>query len=517
MPNFGEMAKKLSPKGWAMIIGSVVGGIAFLMIVMSMASKPSYSTLEAGIDPAQTGKITSTLSAQGISYQLQNNGTAVAVDSSQTAKARVALATAGLLTTQQPGFSLLNSQQLGQSNFQQQVTYERALEGQLASTIQTIDGVTSATVNLVIPNSQDQLFSDQTQPATASVLLGGSQLSSESVRGIAQLVASSVPGLNVNKVTVTGSDGTLLWPTSGAGSSGDGLLSKQAAEQKYDSTMSSEVNAMLVQTLGAGKAQVVINANVDANQATSDALVYAKKGTPLTQTTQAETLKGGNASAAGVSGTAGNIPAYAAGATGAGAGSNYSNKTTNTDYGVNKTVTHTVLAPGNVLNQSVSVLVDKSVPAASLPAIKQAVANAVGLNSKRGDTLSVGQLAFAKPPATTPAATSPTAMLKYAKYGAAGLASLIFLVFAGRMLRRREREAFAGQPTWLRELEAPRTLASLEAAQQGGGAAVAGGAPTEVMALKSPVNVARRQVEDLVERDPERVAQQVRAWMTEEE
>jgi flagellar M-ring protein FliF len=82
------------------------------------------------------------------------------------------------------------------------------------------------------------------------------------------------------------------------------------------------------------------------------------------------------------------------------------------------------------------------------------------------------------------------------------------------MLRRREREAFAGQPTWLRELESPRTLASLEAAQGGGAVA---GAPTEVMALKSPVNVARRQVEDLVERDPERVAQQVRAWMTEED
>jgi flagellar M-ring protein FliF len=106
-------------------------------------------------------------------------------------------------------------------------------------------------------------------------------------------------------------------------------------------------------------------------------------------------------------------------------------------------------------------------------------------------------------------------MMKYAKYGAAGLGSLIFLVFAGRMLRRREREAFAGQPTWLRELETPRSLASLEAGQQG--AALNGGDPTEVMALKSPVNVARRQVEDLVERDPERVAQQVRAWMTEED
>jgi flagellar M-ring protein FliF len=511
MPNFAEMAKKMSPKGWVMIGGSLVLGIAFLMIVMSLASKPSYTTLEAGIDPAQTGKITSTLAAGGISYELQNNGTAVAVNASQTAQARVALATAGLLTTQQPGFSLLNSQQLGQSTFQQQITYERALEGQLASTIQTIDGVSSATVNLVIPSSQDQLFSDQTQPATASVLLGGSQLTSSSVRGIAQLVASSVPGLSINKVTVTGADGTLLWPASGA--DGGGATTQQQADQKYDASMTSQVNAMLLQTLGAGKAQVVVNANVNADQATSDALVYAKKGVPLTQTTANETLKGGSPTASGVSGTAGNIPALVAGAAGSST-SNYANKTTNTNFGVNKTITHTVIAPGNVLKQSISVLVDKSVPAASLPAIKTAVANAVGLNSKRGDTLSLGQLAFAKPPAVATPPASPSAMMKYAKYGAAGLGSLIFLIFAGRMMRRREREAFAGQPTWLRELETPRSLASLEAGQ--GGAMINGG-PTEVMALTSPVNVARRQVEDLAERDPERVAQQVRVWMGEEE
>ena len=516
MPNFTELAKKLSPKGWAMIGGSVAVGIAFLVIVMQIASSPSYSTLMAGIDPSQTGKIGSTLSAQGISYELQNGGTAVAVQSSQTAQARVALATAGLLTNQQPGFSLLNSSQLGQSNFQQQVTYERALEGQLASTIDSINGVNSAVVNLALPNSQDQLFSDSSQPATASVLLGTSSLDASQVRGIAQLVSSSVPSLSLDKVTVTGADGSQLWPTSGSSTGSGGLLSEESASQKYDSTMSSEVDAMLAQTLGTGKAQVTIDANVNANQATSDSLVYAKKGVPLTQQNSTETLKGGSASAAGAAGTASNIPAYTStGGTGSG-NSNYSNKTTNTTYGVNKTITHSVIAPGAINQQSVSVLVDKSVPASELPAIKAAVANAVGLQPKRGDTLSLGQLAFAKQPTqTTPTATATSSYLKYAKYGLAGLGSLIFLVFAGRLLRRRERESFAGQPTWLRELESPRTLASLEQRQRGA-AAVQAGEPTEVMALRSPVNIAKRQVEDLVERDPERVAQQVRAWMAEE-
>lgn len=505
MASFSQIAQRMSPKGWAVIGGSIAAIIAFLVIVMQVASAPSYSTLLAGVNPAQTGKITSTLSAQGIAYQLQNNGTAVAVESDKTAQARVALATAGLLnSTDQPGFSLMDNQQLGESNFQQQITYERALEGQLAQTIDTIDGVSSAEVNIVLPNSQDQLFADATQPATASVLLSDSgALESSSVRGIASLVASSVPGLALDKVTITNASGNLLWPGSNAADSG-GLPAAQAANQRYNASMAASANALLASTLGAGKAQVTVNANLNANQATSDSLAYAKKGVPLQQQTQTETLKGGSPTASGVTGTAGNIPAYTS--TGSSA-SSYNNKTSSTTYGVDKTITHSIIAPGAINQQSVSVLVDKSVPASELPQIEAAVKNAVGFQAKRGDVFSIGQVTFAKPATTAPTASSPTSMIKYAKYGVIALASLIFLVFAARMLRRRESESF-GQPTWLRELEAPRTLASLE---QGATAQ-----PTKVVALQSPVNIARQQVEELVHRDPDRVAQQVRAWMAEE-
>jgi flagellar M-ring protein FliF len=507
MPSLMQSFKRMTPKGWAMVGGSIAAGLIFVVVLMHLASAPTYATLETGLDPAQTGKITSTLSTQGIGYQLQNNGTALAVPADKTAQARVALATAGLLGNQQPGFSLMDKQQLGQSNFQQQVTYERALEGELASTIETIDGVSSAQVNLVLPNAQDQLFSDQQSPSTASVLLSGSSaLQSSSVRGIAQLVASSVPGLQAAKVTITGSDGSLLWPNAGStGGDSSGMPAQLSANQRYDSATTAAVDAMLTQTLGAGKAQVTVNGQVDADQATQQSLTYAKKGVPLTEQKSTETLKGAGATKGGTSGTSGNIPAYTAGSTAGSGNSNYKNQTTNTQYGVNKTVTKSVLAPGAVKSQSVSVLIDKTVPAASIPAIKSAVANAVGLNPKRGDAISVAQLAFAPVAKTAPPAAAASPMLKYAKYGAIGLASLLFLVFAGRMLRKRERESFASQPTWLRELESPRTLASLEHGQ-----------PTQVAALQPAVNVARRQVEDLVQRDPERVAAQVRAWMNED-
>ena len=95
--NIRQFITKLTPKGWAMIGGSVAVAIVFLMIVMNFASSKSYSTMITALDPAQTGKITSTLDAKGIGYQIQNGGTALAVDSSKVSQARIALATAGLL------------------------------------------------------------------------------------------------------------------------------------------------------------------------------------------------------------------------------------------------------------------------------------------------------------------------------------------------------------------------------------------------------------------------------------
>ena len=272
--------KRLSPKGWAMVGGSVAAVLVFLVVLMQMASAPSYATLETGLDPSQTGKITSTLATQGIAYQLQNNGTALAVQSDKTAQARVALATAGLLGTQQPGFSLMDKQQLGQSNFQQQVTYERALEGQLASTIETIDGVSSAQVNLVLPNAQDQLFADQQQPSTASVLLSGSStLQSSSVRGIAQLVASSVPGLQAGKVTITGADGSLLWPTATARRRRSRRAARPAGRRASTTTRDGrrgqrDARPDARRRQGPG----VVNADVNANQATAQSAGLRQEG-----------------------------------------------------------------------------------------------------------------------------------------------------------------------------------------------------------------------------------------------
>ncbi len=525
-----QLASRLTPRGWLIGGGFAVAAILFVYIFLHAVSQPNYTTLVSGVQPSETGKMTSTLSAQGISFQLQNNGTAIAVQADETSKARVALAGADELgASSQPGFNkLFEKTNLGESNFQQQVTYQRALQGQLAETIDSVQGVSGAQVELVLPNSQNEVFGESQGTSTAAVLLSGTtSLPASSVQGIAQLVTSSVPGLQLSKVTITDAAGALLWPQSGAGGAAGGTSSVQAAEQSYDQNTAASLDAMLAQTVGVGKSQVLVYANMNVDQTTKEALEYGKAGVPLHQSKTLETLTGTGSGAGGATGTA-NLTNAAAST--AGGKSNYKHESSSSILGVSKTVTHSTLAPGVVENQHVSVLLDKSVPAASIPAIKEAVSNAAGIETKRGDTISIGQVEFAK--ATTTAAAPASSPLGYAKDALLGIGAVLFLFFTTRSLRRRERETIE-EPVWLRELDAPMRLAELEresslrptavmagvapAGGNGNGSGSgSGGAAAGNGSAAGDSESIRRQVEELAENDPDQVAQQLRSWMQED-
>lgn len=503
MPKLAQLAQRLSTRGWIAAAGSAAGAIVLIYLFMHMISAPSYSTLLTGLEPAQTGKITSALSQKGIGYELQNNGTALAVQSNQTAEARIALASAGLLGNSQPGFSLFEKTSLGESSFQQQVTYQRALQGQLDETINNIQGVSGAQVELVLPNPQSELFAENQTPSSAAVLLSGATaLEPSAVRGIAHLVASSVAGLKLSNVTITDGSGQLLWPAPGSSEAGGEGMSKQTAEARYDQQTAAGLNAMLAQTLGPGKAQVQVYANLNVNKTTEEALTYGKKGVPLQESKNTETLTGsGSGGAGGAAGTV-SVPTYA---TSSGGKSNYKHEVTNKTLGVDKTVTHSTVAPGTVTNEHVSVLLDKSVPASEVSAIRSAVSNAAGIEGKRGDTLYIGRMAFAKLP--TAATESGGGMIGYAKYAILGLASILFLFFTTRFLRKRESEEIDHEPIWLSELQLPVPLSELE--RETGGREQS----AEPVAIGSP---ARRQVEELASSNPDRIAQQLRTWMKED-
>jgi flagellar M-ring protein FliF len=514
MPPFLQNLLALPAKTKALLGVSAVAILAIAFIMLKIATAPSYALIASGLDPAETGKITTALDEQGIAYELRNNGTALAVQKTASAQARIALAGQGVQTSgggSQPGYELLDESKLGASQFQQQVTYQRALEGEVAKTLSGVEGVSNPSVQIVMP--QDDLFADEASPATAAVMLGNSAdaLQPGAVRGMAQLTASSVKGLKTENVTITDSSGAVLWPSgeSGGGTAGGGS-SKASAEARYARQKETAINAMLASTLGPGKASVKVNADLNMDETTEDELTYGAKGTPLKSTEETEKLRGGSATTGGTSGTGSNVPTYSAGSGSGSGSSNYQSKKGSTDYAVNKKVRKTKVAGGAVNKLNVALLVDKSVPAPVFESLKQTVGAAAGLDTTRGDTITAAQMAFAQP-ATPKAGPVPTTMLGPLKWVGLGLASLLFLFFMTRGLRRREGENL-GTPAWLTTIEEPTSLAQLEAQTNGH---YLDHASTAMLPPRVP-DASLHQLDQLMEREPERVAAQVRAWMAED-
>ena len=504
--------RTLGPRGQLGVAASALLVIVTLFFLFQMAGKASYSTLTSGLTAADSAQVAKALDQAGIKYQLKNGGTEIAVLSGSEGKARLALASKNLPNGGHVGFELFDKTSLGTTDFQQQVQYQRALEGEVARTIEQIQGVKSADVQLVIPN--DALFlSDQTK-ASASVLVnGGSGLDASTISGIAHLTSSAVKGLNADSVTITDETGTMLWPRNGGGA-GISATQKLEAEQRYASQLSSQINAMLATTLGANKAQVRIHADLNVDESTLDKVTYAKTGTALTTKTDTETLKGtGAAAAAAAAGSSSNIPSYGTtGGTGTNSSSDYNHQVASTDFGVDKTVSHTVVAPGTVNKLDVALMVDSSVPAAQVAALQKSVAAMAGVTASRGDTLAVTTLAFAAAPKSTGTAAAsgglpiPAAMLGLLKWVGVLLGSAIFLFFLRKNLKRREGEGVAIEPTWLREIERGVSVRhELEA----------GPLQIDVDPVSERRHQLKTQVQELARSSPEQIALQINQWMRE--
>jgi flagellar M-ring protein FliF len=343
-------------------------------------------------------------------------------------------------------------------------------------------------------------------------MLGNSAdtLDSGAVRGIAQLTASSVKGLKPENVTITDGTGQLLWPNGDTtGSGGVGGATKQATEAQFDRNLETQLNSMLASTLGPGKAQVQVNADLNVDKTSQKSLTYAKKGVPQQTSSDVEKLKGAGATAGGTAGTGSNIPTYSNGAAGGSGKSNYNHTVKTTTWAIDKTITSKDIAPGAINKLNVALMVDKSVPPATVAQLQKTIAAAAGITPARGDTISASQFAFAKAPVAKTGPV-PTNLLGPLKWVGLGLGSLLFLFFITRGMKRREGENL-GTPSWLTEIEEPVSLAALEA-QTGGGMP---DAVTQMLPPRVP-DATLHQLDQLMEREPERVAAQVKAWMAED-
>jgi flagellar M-ring protein FliF len=424
------------------VVGVVIGGALF----MQSESSPTYQPLFTGLQPSDAGAITQQLTSQKIPYQLADGGSTVLVPAADVDQERVALAQQGLPQAGNVGFSNLEKSGITTSQFVQQVEYQQALEGQLAQTIESIQGVQSAQVNLVVPPQSDFAIGTQ-QATTASILVNltaGTVLSSGQVQAIVHLAASSTPGLSSSDVTVVDNHGDVLTaPGDASGASG---ASNSQQTDAYDSQLAASISSLLSRVVGQGNAAVQVHAvlNFNDTQTTTNGLQANAQGQPITaqtgQTTSTSSYSGSGTPPSGVLGSSQPVST----STGNGTYTTTSSQVNNAVGQVTQTVKE---APGQVQKTSVAVLLNSSsTPKVSQAQVTSLVTAAAGINPANGDQLVVSSMPFASPSnkqstaalAASSAAHQSQLMGKAAEIGGLLLLLLGMVFFALRTARRRQ-------------------------------------------------------------------------------
>ncbi len=384
------------------VVGAALVGLLFIASTVGRGADTAIAF--SGLSTDDMAAIVTKLKDAKIPYELGDGGI-IRVPSGQVQDAR--LATAGMGLSGKPatgsGFELFNQPSFGQTEFTQKVNYQRALENELARSIDQMDAVESARVHLVMP--QQTLFTTQQKDTTASVMLKlkpGRRLDSAQSRSISNLIAGSVEGLKPQNLTIVDINGNTLTPDDTGNLTG--LSSKQLeAQRSYESTMEHNLQAMLDRVLGSGKANVRVSAllNWDQTEQTSETFTPSDPTqTPIrTSHDITETTNGGAAAVGGVPGAAsnngnGNVPTYQGGT---GTTGSTSKTDTQTTYELNKSVQKVVRAPGSITRLSVSVMLDddpNNPNAALRQSVQDAVNAAAGIDPTRGDVLTVTSLTF---------------------------------------------------------------------------------------------------------------------------
>jgi len=370
------------------VVALVVGGYFFA----TWAGQPTYAPLFSGLAPADANAIVDQLNTDGVTYKLADGGSTILVPQDQVYAERIKVSAAGLPSQGEAGYELLDKQGVMTSEFMQQVTYRRALEGELSKTIKSIDGVKTATVHLAIP--EKDVFADDTQKPTASVLVdtGTRSLTSGQVQSIVHLVASSVEGLDPASVTVVGANGKVL--STSDDSSDAGSSDAASATSSYETRLGNALQKMLDTVLGPNHAAVQVTADLDfdATETKTQRYVSDPSLPPLSESKKTEAFTGNGGPATGGVLGPDNIQ-VPAGTAGNGNGTyQQSTETRNNAVGL---VTETrKAAPGAVKKLSVAVVIDSSVANVNTAQLQQLVSSAVGLDPQRGDMIAVSSMAF---------------------------------------------------------------------------------------------------------------------------
>lgn len=410
----------------------VAAVIAVMAAVWMWGRQPDYRVLFSNFSDRDGGEIVAQLEKMNIPYKYAEGGGAVLVPANRVHDARLKLAAQGLPKGGNVGFELMENQKLGSSQFLEQVNFQRAMEGELARSIESLSAVQAARVHLAMP--KDSVFvSEQKQP-TASVLLNlhpGRVLDAQQVSAIVHLVASSVPELSPKNVTVVDQNGNLLSDTTKTASANGMDPSQIKYVQDYQQNVAKRIESIIAPIVGAENVRAEATADMDFSRSEQAVESYKPNQTPdamAVRSQQTSESLNGSANPAGVPGALTNQPPAPATAPITAPGqkpaaaaapvtpSTATHKDSTVNYEVDKTIQYVQKAGGGLKRLSVAVVVnyrktvDKSGKAAMKPLspaetaqITSLVKEAMGYNQERGDTLNVVNSPFANPaPETIP-------------------------------------------------------------------------------------------------------------------
>ena len=527
--------------GTFVLVVSIVAGSAWWL------NAPTYVLLFSDMDAESAQQVVTRLKAANIPYQLDAGGRGIRVPQDKVDELRLELSAESLPASGRVGFELFDRTQFGATQFLEQVNYRRALEGEIARTIGTISEVSNARVHIAM--GKDSLFGDP-RPAKASVVLklrGSRPPSAATINGIGNLVASSVEGLRPEAVVILDSYGRPLARPQDDENDPMGTAQMER-QQRLERELSARVVALLEPVVGPDRVRVNVAIKLDPKSLEQTEESWDPNTVVRSRQATADQANGGP-SLATVAGTRGNAPVTPdspapAQQTVNGPNSSRSSETTN--FEVSRTTRHVIQPPGDVARLSVAVILDDDQVAKQnkdgstqlvrkprtpeeLQKIQGLVAAAVGLETERGDHLTVENVSFDEPPVEI--GPTPTILEKYSpqiwegsRIAVVALLGVIALfVFVRPLMRRagvssvaksKELAAAAVAPALAMPVpgQGPKTVAELESEIDEELNAV-----TAQYAESRRLPVLTRRVSSVTINEPENVAKLLRQWIADAE
>lgn len=408
MNNFIQSIKNLSPGRLASIAAIVIFLISFFVYLATKLNTGDYAVLYTDLEMEDAKQIVQHLETANIKYRLTKNGTEILVPEEDVNKMRIDTADLAMASKgSNVGYEIFdNTDALGSTNFVQNVNLIRALEGELARTIRSVDHIKSARVHLVLPKRE--MFSREEQMPTASVVIktDGGKLSLESIHSIQRLIAAAVPKLDVKNVSIVDSAGNLL-TNNFEDEEAVTVANNEALRLEQERKMSLQVQNLLEKSVGEGKVRAQVNLDMDFDQIVTNEEIYD----PDSQVVRSQATVTDNSTTDNVEqpvSVAQNIPNGDMVAAGTGSVSRKSRTEETVNYEISKVVRNKVKNSGTIKRLGVAVIVDgiyernaegkvvyRDRTPEEMEQIRSLVKSAVGFDAERGDMVEVANMKFA--------------------------------------------------------------------------------------------------------------------------